>query len=151
MDPQVTTGEGYAVASLDSLGDGPGFRKIRKPLGVTAFGVNGIVLPPGSEWFNHFHEQQDELYFVHEGRAGFEIEGETFEVGPGGLVHVESTTPRRFWNAGDGDLVLLVVGGKGGYVERDGQMVDPADVERRKAVAEGDLSVIRRRAAHRSV
>jgi hypothetical protein len=66
-------------------------------------------------------------------------------------VHVESTTPRRFWNAGEGDLVLLVVGGKGGYVERDGQMVDPADVGRRKAVAEGDLTVLRRRAAQRSV
>ena len=77
----------YGRTTLDELGDGV-FRKVRRALGVTAFGVNGIVLPPGSEWFNHFHEQQDELYFVHEGRAGFEIEGETFEVGPGGLVHV---------------------------------------------------------------
>jgi len=141
---------GYAFSSLDELGDDT-VRKIRPALGIAAFGANAWVLAPGVESRPHFHEQQDELYFVHEGRAGFEIEGETFEVGRGGLVHVESTTPRRFWNAGDGDLVLLVVGGKGGYVERDGQMVDPADVERRKAVAEGDLSVIRRRAAHRSV
>jgi mannose-6-phosphate isomerase-like protein (cupin superfamily) len=140
----------HARTSLDELGDGV-FRKVRRALGVTAFGVNGIVLPPGSEWFNHFHERQDELYFVHAGRAGFDVDGETFEVGPGGLVHVESTTPRRFWNAGEGDLVLLVVGGKDGYVERDGMMVDPADVERRKQVAEGDLTVLRRRAAHRRV
>jgi mannose-6-phosphate isomerase-like protein (cupin superfamily) len=140
----------HARTSLDELGDGV-FRKVRRALGVTAFGVNGIVLPPGSEWFNHFHERQDELYFVHAGRAGFDVDGETFEVGPGGLVHVESTTPRRFWNAGEGDLVLLVVGGKDGYVERDGMMVDPADVERRKAVADGDLTVLRRRAAHRRV
>jgi len=140
----------HARTSLDELGDGV-FRKVRRALGVTAFGVNGVVLPPGAEWFNHFHEQQDELYFVHAGRAGFDVDGEAFELGPGGLVHVESTTPRRFWNAGEGDLVLLVVGGRGGYVERDGQMVDPADVARRKAVAGGDLSVLRRRAAHRSV
>ena len=53
------------------------------------------------------------------------------ELGPGGLVHVESTTPRRISNPGDEPLVLLVVGGKDGYVERDGHMVDPADVERR--------------------
>jgi hypothetical protein len=26
---------------------------------------------------------------------------------------------------------MLIVGGKGGYVGRDGQMVDPVDVERR--------------------
>jgi mannose-6-phosphate isomerase-like protein (cupin superfamily) len=74
----------------------------------------------------------------------FEIEGERFELEPGGLCHVESTTPRRFWNAGDGDLVLLIVGGKGGYVGRDGHMVDPEDEERRRAFSSGDEAVIRR-------
>jgi hypothetical protein len=60
--------------------------------------------------------------------------GEQRRVGAGGLVHVESTTPRKVSNASDAeDLVLLVVGGKDGYVERDGHMVDPADVERRAA------------------
>jgi mannose-6-phosphate isomerase-like protein (cupin superfamily) len=103
------------------------------------------VLEPGQEWFEHYHEQQDELYFVHSGRAGFRVDGDEFELGPGGLVHVESTTPRRFWNAGDNDLVLLIVGGAGGYVGRDGQMVNPEDVERRRAVAAGDLSAITRR------
>jgi mannose-6-phosphate isomerase-like protein (cupin superfamily) len=121
------------------------FRKIRRELGVTAFGANALVLPPGTEWFNHFHDEQDELYFVHRGKAGFLVDGEEFELGPGGCCHVESTTPRQFWNAGDEDLVILAIGGKNGYVERDGQMVDPADVERRKAVSTGDLSVIRRR------
>jgi len=121
------------------------FRKVRRELGVTAFGANALVLPPGTEWFNHFHEHQDELYFVHRGKAGFLVDGEEFELGPGGCCHVESTTPRQFWNAGDEDLVILAIGGKDGYVERDGQMVDPADVERRKAVSTGDLSVIRRR------
>ena len=66
-------------------------------------------------------------------------------IGPGGAVHVESTTPRHFWNAGDEDLVLLALGGKDGYVERDGHMVDPADVERRWAFSRGDVDVIRRR------
>ena len=69
-------------------------------------------------------------------------DGETFELGPGGLCHVESTTPRRFWNAGEEDLVLLVVGGAGGYVGRDGHMVDPADEERRRAFSAGVATVI---------
>jgi uncharacterized cupin superfamily protein len=131
-------------ASIDDMGDGV-FRKVRPELGVTAFGANALVLPPGTEWFNHFHEAQDELYFVHRGRAGFEVDGEEFELGSGGCCYVESTTPRRFWNAGEDDLVILAIGGKDGYVGRDGQMVDPADVERRKAVSKGDLSAIRRR------
>jgi len=136
---------GYAFGSLDELGDGYGFRKVRRALGISAFGVNGIVMPPGFEGFLHYHERQDELYFVHRGRAGFEVDGDRFELGPGGAVHVESTTPRQFWNAGDDDLVLLAVGGKDGYVERDGQLVDPADLERRRAAGEGDLDAIRRR------
>ncbi len=122
---------GHAFGSIDSLGDGYGFRKVRKALGVTAFGVNAIVYPPGFEGFLHYHDVQDELYFVHAGTARVEVDGEERLLGPGGLVHVESTTPRKVSNAGDDDLVLLVVGGKGGYVERDGQLVDPADVERR--------------------
>jgi hypothetical protein len=47
------------------------------------------------------------------------------------MVHVSSTTPRRVSNGGTEDLVMLVVGAKGGYVGRDGHMVDEADVERR--------------------
>jgi mannose-6-phosphate isomerase-like protein (cupin superfamily) len=112
---------------------------------VTAFGVNAIVLQPGTEWFRHYHDHQDELYFVHRGRAGFEVDGDELELGPGGIVHVEASVPRQFWNAGEEELVLLVVGGRGGYVERDGHIDDPADLERRRAFSAGDLSAIRRR------
>jgi mannose-6-phosphate isomerase-like protein (cupin superfamily) len=119
--------------SLDELGEGYGFRKVRRALGVTAFGVNAIVMPPGFEGFLHYHETQDELYFVHKGTARFEVDGEERLLGPGGLVHVESTTERRVSNAGDDDLVILVVGGKDGYVERDGHLVDAADVARRQS------------------
>ena len=136
---------GYRRTSIDELGSGL-FRRLRLALEVTAFGVNAIVLPPGTEWFNHYHERQDELYFVHRGRAGFRVDGDEFEIGPGGAVHVESTTPRQFWNAGEEHLILLAVGGCGGYVARDGQLVDPADLERRRAASAGDLDAIRRRA-----
>jgi mannose-6-phosphate isomerase-like protein (cupin superfamily) len=130
---------GYAFGSIHELGRGAGFRKIRRALGVTAFGVNAIVFPPGYEGFLHYHEQQDELYFVHRGRARVEVGGETRELGEGGLVHVESTTPRRVSNAsGMEELVLLVVGGKNGYVERDGQLVDPErDLPRRQSFGRG--------------
>jgi mannose-6-phosphate isomerase-like protein (cupin superfamily) len=123
----------HAFGSIDELGEGPGFRKVRTPLGVTAFGVNAIVYPPGAEGIFHYHDEQDELYFVHRGTARFEVGDETRELGPGGLCHVESTTPRKVSNAGDDDLVLLIVGGKGGYVGRDGQLVDMADLARRRS------------------
>ena len=125
---------GYTISSLDELGEGYGFRKIRSGLGVTAFGANALVMPPGYEGFLHYHDSQDELYFVHQGTARFEVDGESRDIGPGSLVHVESTTPRKFSNAGDDDLVMLVVGGKGGYVDRDVHLVNPEeDLERRKS------------------
>ena len=71
--PQVRQGEGYAVGHLDDLGDGPGFRKVRKGLGVTAFGVNAIVLPAGLETGFHYHDAQEELYFVHRGAIEMEF------------------------------------------------------------------------------
>ena len=124
---------GYAISSLDELGEGPGFRKVRGALGVTAFGINGVVYPPSFEGFLHYHDTQDELYFVHSGAARVEVGDEVRELGPGGLLHVESTTPRKVSNAGDDDLVVLVVGGKDGYVGRDGHLVDDADLERRRS------------------
>ena len=129
---------GHAFTTIDELGEGPGFRKVRRALGVTAFGVNALVYPPGMEGFWHYHDVQDELYFVHSGTARFEVGDETRELGPGGLCHVESTTPRKVSNIGEDDLVMLVVGGKDGYVERDGQLVDPEhDLERRQAFGRG--------------
>jgi mannose-6-phosphate isomerase-like protein (cupin superfamily) len=127
----------HAFGSIDELGEGYGFRKVRRALGVDAFGVNAIVMPPRYEGVHHYHDEQDELYFVHSGTARVEVEGEERVLGPGGLVHVASTTPRRISNAGDEDLVLLVVGGKGGYVERDGHLVDEADLERRRSFGAG--------------
>ena len=104
---------GHSFATLAELGDGYGFRKVRRALGVTAFGVNGVVYPPGQEGFLHYHDLQDELYFVHSGLARFEVEDEVRELGPGGMCHVESTTPRKVSNIGDDDLVLLVIGRQG--------------------------------------
>jgi mannose-6-phosphate isomerase-like protein (cupin superfamily) len=129
---------GYAKTTIDELGDGPGFRKIRQALGVTAFGVNALVYPAGQEGFLHYHNEQDELYFVHRGRATFEVDGDEFELGPGGVVYVESTTPRKLNNRTDEDLIVLAVGGKEGYVGRDGQLVDvERDLPRRQAFTAG--------------
>jgi uncharacterized cupin superfamily protein len=127
---EVVEGDGYALApDLDALGEGYGFRKIRRGLGVTAFGVNAIVLPPGYETGRHFHEQQEELYFIHRGRVAVEFDdGTTHELGPGGLVRVDPATVRKFRNLSDSeDAIYLVAGGKAGYVGRDGRLAEGED------------------------
>jgi mannose-6-phosphate isomerase-like protein (cupin superfamily) len=123
--PRPSGDASYAFGSIDEMGDGV-FRKVRQELGVTAFGVNVLVLAPGVVSRPHYHEEQDELYFVHAGRARFAFPGESHEVGPGALCHVDAAIPRSVTSVGDENLVLLVVGAKDGYVGRDGKPVDPA-------------------------
>ena len=72
----------HAFGSIDELGEGYGFRKVRRALGVDAFGVNAIVMPPRYEGVHHYHDEQDELYFVHSGTARVEVEGEERVLGP---------------------------------------------------------------------
>jgi uncharacterized cupin superfamily protein len=121
---EPTQGPGYAVSSLEQMGDGPGFRKVRRELGVTAFGINAIVLPNGYSTGTHYHDQQEETYFVHQGQVEFRFgDGSRHVVGPGGIARVDASTHRGMSNVGDGQAVVLVAGGKDGYVGRDGQAV----------------------------
>jgi uncharacterized cupin superfamily protein len=120
---EVVEGDGYAVANVDSLSDEPGFRKVRRALGVTAFGVNAFELPPGRDTVRHYHDKQEELYFVHRGRIEISFGGgDSHVLGPGGLARVDAATVRKIKNLGDEPAVLLIAGGKDGYVGRDGRV-----------------------------
>ncbi len=119
---ETIEGEGYAVGHLDGLGEGFGFRKVRKGLGVNAFGVNAIVMPARLESGFHFHEEQEELYFVHAGEVEFAFgDGSRQTLGPGGFARVDAATVRSVRNTSDTEeAVYVCVGGAGGYVGRDG-------------------------------
>lgn len=121
----VKKGDGWAVANLDDLGEGPGFRKVRRELEVAEFGINAIVMPPGIESGFHFHETQEELYFVHSGELEIEFgDGTVHRLGAGGLARVDAPVHRKVRNAGDVDAVYVIVGAKDGYVGRDGKVPD---------------------------
>ncbi|HEX8067185.1 MAG TPA: cupin domain-containing protein [Thermoleophilaceae bacterium] len=120
---ETNEGEGYAVGHLDGLGEGYGFRKIRRGLGVKAFGVNALVIPPGFESSRHYHDEQEELYFVHSGRIEMEFgDGTKHVLGPGALARVDAETVRKVRNVSDEDAVYVIAGGKDGYVGRDGRL-----------------------------
>ena len=125
---QTIEGDGYAVGHIDGLGDGPGFRKIRKELGVTAFGINAVVLPPHYAAGPHYHERQEETYFVHRGTIAIEFgDGSEHVLDEGGIARVDPQTVRRVRNLGDEDAVYVCAGGADGYVGRDGLVPDGED------------------------
>ncbi len=118
----VVQGDGYAVGHIDAMGEGFGFRKIRRELGVEAFGINALVLPPRYEAPKHYHERQEETYFVHSGEVEIEFgDGSRHALGPGCVARVSPATVRQLRNLGSTEAVLVIAGGEGGYVGRDGQ------------------------------
>ena len=118
---QTIEGDGYAVGHIDGLGEGPGFRKVRKELGVTAFGINAVVMPPHYAAGPHLHERQEETYFVHRGTIAIQFgDGSEHVLDAGGLARVDAQTVRRVRNLGDEDAVYVCAGGADGYVGRDG-------------------------------
>jgi quercetin dioxygenase-like cupin family protein len=118
----VRTGEGWAAANLEDLGEGPGFRKVRQELGVQAFGVNAVVLPAGYATKKHYHERQEELYLVLDGEVEFTFgDGGSITLGRGGMVRVEPHTVRALRNTSpDDEATYFAVGAADGYVGRDG-------------------------------
>jgi uncharacterized cupin superfamily protein len=125
MPKDPIKGDGWAVATLTDLGEGPGFRKIRATLGVTAFGVNAVVLPPSWVSRRHSHERQEELYLVLDGEIEFDLDGSKHTLGPGGLVRVDPATVRSVRNTSDrAEATYFCVGGADGYVGRDGIAAD---------------------------
>ena len=123
--PRATAGRS---ASMDGMGEGPGFRKVRKELGVTAFGVNAVVVPPGYASGRHLHERQEELYFVHRGTVEFTFGEDTEALRPGGFARVDPATVRSMRNPSETeDAVFVCVGGAGGYVGRDGHAAGGRD------------------------
>ena len=119
----VVEGDGFAVANVDALGDRYGFRKIRRELGVEAMGMNAIAIPPGYETGRHYHEEQEETYFVHRGAIELEFgDGAKHVLGPGGIARVDAATVRKIRSVSDEDSVYVIVGGKDGYVGRDGRL-----------------------------
>ncbi len=118
----------HALLQLDEIerihaGGAGWWRPIRRSLGVTAFGVNAIVMPPRFTPHRHFHDEQEELYFVYRGRIEMEFgDGSTQVLGEGGLARVDAPTVRKIRNVGDGPATYLIAGGKDGYVGRDGRL-----------------------------
>jgi mannose-6-phosphate isomerase-like protein (cupin superfamily) len=125
--PGVTTGEGYSVGHLDDLGGDYGFRKVRRGLGVRAFGVNALVRQAGYQTKWHYHDSQEELYFVHRGAIEMEFgDGSVHRLGEGSFARVDASTVRRIRILGPEDTVYVCVGGKDGYVGHDGRTPDGA-------------------------
>ena len=95
-------------------------RPIRRPLGVSAFGINAytgdaagdLVIEPHDE-LNPGGGRHEELYVVLTGHAVFELDGSEVDAPAGTLVFVQPEQHRSAHARAD-DTTVLVIGGKPG-------------------------------------
>ena len=92
---------------------GGGFGLVGKTLGVSAFGINVLRLPPRyADYPEHDEAQsgQDEVYVVVKGAARLVADGAEHELTPLSFAHVPCGVKRK-WLAGDEGATIVAVGG----------------------------------------
>jgi quercetin dioxygenase-like cupin family protein len=110
---------GVAVTTLDLEGE-ERFQRLRRELGVSAFGINLIRLRPRQRGRIHRHQRQEEVYLVLEGTLTLDVEGEPRELPKGSIARVAPDVRRQLSNRGDELLAVLSVGGAAPHEGRDG-------------------------------
>ena len=105
----------YTAKRIEDMqaGFGGGFVKARAELGVTAFGMQVIQLPPGYEDYpehDHAETGQEEVFVTLSGSGTMDIEGDHVEMEPQTLIRVGPATKRKVFAGPDG-LRMLALGG----------------------------------------
>jgi len=105
--------QNWKVAHLDDIELRGRDRPVREHLGIHAFGINAFTAGEDGTLINEHDEAgsgQEELYIVLDGKATFEIDGETVEAPSGTFVSVGPESRRK----ATGDATILAVGGTPG-------------------------------------
>ena len=91
------------------------FRKVRAALGVTAFGINEIRLPPGAQGREHDEADLDEeeVYVGLAGSGTFTVDGAPVAFGAGQYLRVDPRSTRLI-EAGPEGLRFLAIGAPSG-------------------------------------
>jgi quercetin dioxygenase-like cupin family protein len=115
---------GYSIAHVDEIesgGPGGGFHFVRRELGVEAFGINWIDLPPGAEGYEHDESEtgQEEVNVCVRGSGVYRVEGEEVPVRVGTFLRFDPDTT-RVPVAGPEGMTLLAVGARRGSYEPRG-------------------------------
>ncbi len=132
----MTDGVSVTRLEVDRERDGPEdrFQRLRTELGVTALGLNLIVLQPGQRGRVHRHREQEEVFLVLRGTLTLLLDGgEERALGTHELARVAPSVRRQLVNRGAEPVAILALGGAGEHVGRDGEAFASWDDDRPRA------------------
>jgi uncharacterized cupin superfamily protein len=98
------------LAHLDDCETTGNWRLVRRTLGVTAFGVNLVDIPPGEQIPEHDETERDqeELFFVVSGNPTLVVDGEEHPTPAGSFARLDPQHTRTVRNdAGEPARVLI--------------------------------------------
>jgi mannose-6-phosphate isomerase-like protein (cupin superfamily) len=72
--------------------------------------VEYVTVPTGSTIPVHLHEQDEELYFIFQGKGILTLDGQQVEVGAGDLAACRKGSSHGLRNTSDQEIRLIVVG-----------------------------------------
>jgi mannose-6-phosphate isomerase-like protein (cupin superfamily) len=118
----------YTAKKIDDMeaGFGGGFVKVRAELGVSAFGVQVIQLPPNfSDYPEHDHSDsgQEELFVTLGGSGWMDIEGERVDLDSETVVRVGPDVKRKIFSGPEG-IREVVIGGAPGFAYKAPEMTE---------------------------
>lgn len=99
---------------------GGGMRRVRAGLGVTAWGMQVIELPPQADMYpehDHTHDDQEEVYTVLAGRVTLRAGGDEYVLEPGAFARVGPGEKRKLVTGDDGARILVLGGVPGAPYE----------------------------------
>jgi mannose-6-phosphate isomerase-like protein (cupin superfamily) len=71
--------------------------------------VAHVTIPHGKSAFRHYHPESEESYYIIQGTAWMEINGEARELFPGDAVLIPARSVHKITNRNEEDLVFVVV------------------------------------------
>lgn len=72
-------------------------------------GIIQETMPPGTAEVRHYHARAQQFFYVLQGKATFELAGETLRLGPGEGLEVPAGQPHQLRNEAAEPLNFLVV------------------------------------------
>ena len=108
----------YTTKRIDDMEAifGGGFKRARAELGVEAFGMQVIDMPPNFEGYpehDHAESAQEEVFVVLRGSADVDVDGERVSIDPDTFIRVGPAARRKIYPGADG-VRLLALGGTPG-------------------------------------